>query len=99
MKAEISHVLLKTHIKQLKKEGKWPKEFDDEENVKEEESRTIDDNDLPAEDEEQYSSDESLNLEENPNHANYAEEASDSDSNDSSEDEEQNSEELDAKNA
>lgn len=96
VKAEISHVLLKTHIKQLKKEGKWPKEFDDEE-AKEEESR-IDDNDLPAEDEEQYSSDESL--EENPNHAGnnyYADEESESD--DSSEDEEENSEELNGKNA
>ena len=96
MKAEISHVLLKTHIKQLKKEGKWPKEFDDDEEAKEAERVEIDDN----EDEEQYSSDESLNLEENPNHAaNYVEEESDSDSDESSEDEEENSEELDGKNA
>lgn len=99
MKAEISHVLLKTHIKQLKKEGKWPKEFDNDEEaaaVKETDRATIDDN----EDEEQYSSDESLNLEENPNHAAYAEvEDEESDSDESSEDEEENSEELDGKNA
>jgi len=61
VKAEISHVLLKAHIKQLKKEGKWPKIFDEEEST-----TVIDDN------EDEYSSDDSsLNLEENPNHANY----------------------------
>lgn len=70
VKAEISHVLLKAHIKQLKKEGKWPKQFDDEE--EEEECKTvIDDNLDDKHDEDEYSDDSSLNLEENPNHAIY----------------------------
>lgn len=89
VKAEISHVLLKTHIKQLKKDGKWPKIFDEEE---EENKSIIDDN---AGDE--YASDDSsLNLEElgeNPNHVNYDDECSDYESSSSSEDDENSLEE------
>ncbi|RWS07012.1 NADH dehydrogenase [ubiquinone] 1 alpha subcomplex assembly factor 5-like protein [Dinothrombium tinctorium] len=35
VKAEIVHILLKHQIKYIKDEGKWPKAFDDQQNVKE----------------------------------------------------------------